>query len=151
LDQAMIERPGVVVVDGEKQRRARRQQGVGAVVGAPAVVGGVRRVVVEDGEAPGSSGASWGGLLLRRSLAMKRGNDLAIGALWWLIEQGEVARRVSVRRGSERRAWFEGRGAPFIVARGGRGGAGRSSMASSFQGRQGASDGLGVLATSMRS
>ena len=101
----------------------------------------MRSDLVVDEEAPGSSCVSWGGLLLRRSSASERGSELAIGALWWLIEQGEVARRVSVRRGSERRAWFEERGAPFIVARGGRGGAGRSSTRSSFQGGEGASDG----------
>jgi hypothetical protein len=78
----------------------RRRRTVGELVGAPAVVGGVCSDLVVDEEAPGSSCVVWGGLLLRRSLAMKRGSDLAIGALWWLIEQGEVARRVSGRRGS---------------------------------------------------
>jgi hypothetical protein len=111
----------------------------------------VRSDLVVDEEAAGSSCVSWGGLLLRRSSASERGSELAIEALWWLIEQGEVARRLSVRRGSEVRAQFEGRGAPFIVVRGGRGGAGRSSMASSFQGGEEARDGRVRLLVSWRS
>jgi hypothetical protein len=115
----MIQRLEVVVVDGERQWRARRQQGVGAVVGAPAVVGGVRRVVVDDGEAPGSSGASWGGLLLRRASATGGGNELAIAAVWWLSGEIEAARRTLVRWGRDWRAQFGRRSAPFIAARGG--------------------------------
>jgi hypothetical protein len=62
-----------------------------------------------------------------------------------------VAGGVLRMSGGDWRAQFEWRRPPFIATRGGRSGASWSSMASSFQGRQGASDGLGVLATSMRS
>jgi hypothetical protein len=112
----MIQRLEVVVVDGERQWRARRQQGVGGVVGAPAVVGVVRRDVVDDGEAPGSSGASWGGLLLRRASATVSGGELAIGARQWLIDGIEAARRSCEVREGEWRAQFGARSAPFIAA-----------------------------------
>jgi hypothetical protein len=130
----MIQRLEVVVVDGERQWRARRQQGVGGVVGAPAVVGVVRRDVVDDGEAPGSSGASWGGLLLRRASATVSGGELAIGARQWLIDGIEAARRTVVRWGRDWRAQFGARSAPFIAARGGSGAELGSPWSPSVQG-----------------
>ena len=60
----------------------------------------MRRDVVVDEEADGSSGVVWGGLLLRRASATVSGGDLAIGGLRWLIERGKVARRGCEMRGS---------------------------------------------------
>jgi hypothetical protein len=76
----------------------------------------VRRDVVDDGEADGSSGASWGGLLLRRASATVSGGELAIAAVWWLIEHGVRSRRGCEMREGEWRAQFGARSAPFIVA-----------------------------------
>jgi hypothetical protein len=77
--------------------------------------------VVDDGECAGTGGVSWGGLLLRRASATESGGEVAIGWLWWAMRRGEVARLLREERGVERRAPFEGRGAPYIVARRGRG------------------------------
>lgn len=60
----------------------------------------VRGDVVEDEDHPGSSGASWGGLLLRQTPCIGGGGELAIRAVEWLIDPMEVARRAVVRRGS---------------------------------------------------
>jgi hypothetical protein len=55
--------------------------------------------VVDDGEAPGSSGVVRGGLLLRRLLQGFRGGDASIGRRQWLIEHGEVLGRSRKKRG----------------------------------------------------
>jgi hypothetical protein len=123
---------------------------VGEVVGAPGVVGGVRRVVVEDGEAPGSSGVSNGGLLLRRRPCTGGGVDLAIGGLRRRIYEIEVAGGVLRKSGGDWRAQFGRRGPPFIAARGGCGARLGLPWSPSVQGREEPSDGRGVLATSMR-
>jgi hypothetical protein len=107
----------------------RRRWMVGELDGAPAVTGEVRSSVVDDDEAPGSSGVSWGGVFLRRSSATERGSELAIGAIWWAMWRGEVAGLLREKRGGERCVQFEARGAPFIAARRGQGcGAGRPWM-----------------------
>jgi hypothetical protein len=76
----------------------------------------VRRDVVDDGEADGSSGASWGGLLLRQASATVSGGELSIGARRWLIEHGVRSRRGCEVREGEWSAQFERAGAPFIAA-----------------------------------
>ena len=85
----------------EGGRRLRREgDSLAAAVGVGELVGGVRRDVVVDEEASGSSCVIWGGLLLRRASATVSGGDLAIGGLRWLIERGKVARRGCEMRGS---------------------------------------------------
>jgi hypothetical protein len=63
-----IGRLWIVVVVDARATLARRRQGVGAVVGAPAVDGEVRSDVVEDGDPPGGSGVSGEGSNRRRRL-----------------------------------------------------------------------------------
>jgi hypothetical protein len=77
----------------------------------------VRRVVVEDEDPPGSSGVSWGGLLLRLAPCTGSSGELAIGAMEGLIDAIGVARSAVVRRGRSWRAQISGRSSPFIVAR----------------------------------
>ena len=69
-----------IVVDGEMGLLARRGEGVGELTGAPAVGGEVRGDVGEDGEPPGSSGVSGGGVYLRRASAAEHGQR---GCNWW--------------------------------------------------------------------
>ena len=108
----------------------------------------VRRVVVVDEESPGSSCVAGGGLLLRRTPCTGGGDELAIGAVGWLIDAIEVARSAVRMRGRSWRAQFSGRGPPFIVARGGRGARLGSPSSSLFQGGEGASDGRDVFLVS---
>jgi hypothetical protein len=128
----------------------RRQQGVGEVVGAPAVDGDVRSDVGEVEEAACSSLVSRGGLLRRRAPCTGGGDDLAIGGLRRLIERVRWSRRVSVRRRREWCAQSGRRGAPFIVARRGRGAAVRSSSITRLQGQWWTGDDAREWATSWR-
>ena len=103
-------------VSGERGNSPRRRQGVGELVGAPAVEGEVHGNVVDDGEAEGSSGVSNGGLLLRRPPCTGGGVDLAIGGLRRRIYEIEVAGGVLRMSGGDWRAQFGRRSPPFIAA-----------------------------------
>jgi hypothetical protein len=103
-------------VSGERGNSPRRRQGVGELVGAPAVEGEVHGNVVDDGEAEGSSGVSNGGLLLRRPPCTGGGVDLAIGGLRRRIYEIEVAGGVLRMCGVDWRAQFGRRSPPFIAA-----------------------------------
>ena len=60
---------------------------------APARVGSMLDEVVDDGEAPGSSGVAWGGLDRRRLLQSFRGSDASIGLAPVMIEVATGAGR----------------------------------------------------------
>ena len=55
--------------------------------------------VVDDGEAPGTGGSSWGGSNRRRSSAAITGSEASIGRRRWLIEAVEWLRWSSEKRG----------------------------------------------------
>ena len=110
----------------------------------------VRGDVVEDEDHPGSSGASWGGLLLRRTPCTGGGDDLAIEAEEGLNDSIEVAKGAVGMRERSWRAQFSRRGPPFIGAGGGRGAELGSPASSSVQGCEEARDGRVRLLASWR-
>ena len=85
--------------------------------------------VVDDGEAPGSSGASWGGSNRRRCSAAAHGSEAAIERRWWLMSMVEWLRRSREKRGVRWCAEIVEARSPFIDEGGYRGAAARSTMA----------------------
>ena len=72
---------------------------MGELTVAPAAVGSVRGEGVDDGEAPGSSGASWGGSNRRRASAVVTGSEVAIGELRRVIGAVRWSRSLREERG----------------------------------------------------
>lgn len=111
----------------------------------------MRGEVVDDGESPGTGGASWGGSNRRRRLRRLHGSGDEIRWLRRLIEKGRWSRRVREERG---RCWCgelsEG-SCPFIAAERGRGAAAKSTSTAWLQRRREVGEGVAWCCVSRRS
>jgi hypothetical protein len=96
---------------------------------APARVGSVLGDDVDDGEAPGTVGSSWGGSNRRRASAAITGSEAAIGWRQWAMSRVEWLWWSSEERGRRWCAWIDAGRSPFIGTRGCCGAVKKSTMA----------------------